>query len=82
VGEQFSTVGELGMSAKSNIERHEIDESEEAILRETSAELIEPTKLEFNDDTLFVKYESFSCGFDVNMGLNVDLYAEYESFFF
>ena len=70
------------MSITSDIEHHKIDESEEAILQETCAEVIEPTKLEFNNDILSVEYESFLCGFDVNVGLDVDLYAEYESFFF
>ena len=38
--------------------------------------------MEFSDDILSVEYEYFSCGFDVNVSLDVDLYAEYESFSF
>ena len=38
-------------------------------------EVIEPTILDFKDDTLSIEYESFSCGFDVNVGLDVDLCA-------
>jgi len=37
--------------------------------------------LKFNDDVLSIEYESFSCGFDVNVGLNENL-AEYEYFSF
>jgi len=35
--------------------------------------------LDFDDDILSIEYESFSCGFDVNVSLDMDLYAEYES---
>ena len=45
-------------------------------------EVLEPTKLEFNDDILSIEYESFSCVLDVNVGLDVDLCAEYEFFSF
>ena len=38
--------------------------------------------MEINDDILSIEYESFSCGFDVNVGLDVNLCAEYESFSF
>jgi len=38
--------------------------------------------LEFKDDILSIEYEYFSCGFDVNVGLDVDLCAEYESLSF
>jgi len=81
-GEDLKSASELDMSVKSDIEHHEIVESEEAILQETCAEVIEPTKLEFNNYILSVEYESFLCGLDVNVGLDVDLYAEYESFSF
>ena len=36
--------------------------------------------MEFSDDILSIEYEYFSFGFDVNVGLDVDLCAEYESF--
>ena len=35
-------------------EDHERDEIEEAVSRETCVEVIEPTKLEFNDDILSI----------------------------
>jgi len=57
---------ELDLSSKSDIEYHEVDESEEPILQETYMEVIEPTKLEFNDTVLSVEYESFSYGFGIN----------------
>jgi len=38
--------------------------------------------LECNDDVLSIEYESFLCGFDVDVSLDVDLHAEYESFSF
>ena len=38
--------------------------------------------MDFNDDILSIEYKSFSCGFDANVGLDVDLCAEYESFSF
>jgi len=41
-------------------------------------EVIEPTILEYNDDILYVEYELFSCGFDINESFD----AEYESFSF
>ena len=45
-------------------------------------EVIEPIKLEFNNDILAIAYESFSYGLYVNVGLDVDLCAEYKSFSF
>jgi len=38
--------------------------------------------LDFDDDILSIEYGSFSCGFDVNVSLDVDLCDEYESFSF
>ena len=38
--------------------------------------------MDFDDDILYVEYESFSCGFDVTEGLDVGFHVEYESFFF
>ena len=45
-------------------------------------EVLAPTTLKFDDDLVSIEYESFLCGFDVNVGLDVDLCAKYESFFF
>ena len=45
-------------------------------------EVIGPPKLKFNNDVLAIEYASFSSGFDVTVGLDVDLCAEYESFSF
>ena len=45
-------------------------------------EVIECTKLEFNDTILFVKYESFSSGFDIDESFNEGFCAKYESFSF
>jgi len=45
-------------------------------LQESCEEVIEPTKLELHDDILSIEYESFSCGFDVNASLDVDMCAE------
>jgi len=44
--------------------------------------VVELTNLEFDDDPFSVEYESFLCGFDVNKGLNVDIYVDYKSFSF
>ena len=38
--------------------------------------------MEFSDNILSIEYESFSCGVNVNVGSDVDLCAEYESFSF
>ena len=66
VGEDLESRRDLDLNIKSNIKHHEIDESEETILQETWADVIEPTKLKFNDTILSVKYESFSYGFNDN----------------
>ena len=42
--------------------------------------VVAPTKLEFNDDILYVEYESFSSGFDINKSLDKVFYVEYKSF--
>jgi len=70
------------LSVKIDFEHHEIEESEEPILQRHCEETLEPTRLKFIDDILFIEYEYFSCGFDVNVGLDVDLCAEYEPFSF
>ena len=69
------------MSMKSNIEHHELDESD-FCSHESCEEDVEPTILDIDDDILSIEYESFSCGFDVTLGLYLDLCAEYESFLF
>jgi len=38
--------------------------------------------LDFDDDILFVEYEYFSCGFDIDESFDEDFYGEYESFSF
>ena len=43
---------------------------------------VEPNNLEYDDDILSVEYESFSCGFDINEGLDEGFCVEYESFSF
>ena len=68
------------MSITPKIEHRDFDESDYTILQETIVDVIEPTTLKSNDDILSIEYESFSYGFDVNMSLDVDLCAEYESF--
>jgi len=70
------------MSVTPKIEHRDFDESDDTILEETIVMVIEPTTLKFDDDILSIEYESFSCGFDVNVGLDVDLCVEYESFSF
>ena len=70
------------MSATTNFEYHELDESDDTVSQESCEEEVTPNKLEFNDDILSIEHESFSCGFDVNVGLDVNLCAEYEYFSF
>ena len=62
-------------------EHHDLDESD-LCSYESCEKVIEPTNFQFDDDIFSVEYESISCGFDVNVGLDVDLCAEYESFSF
>jgi len=69
-GEEFESVSEFD-------EHHEFNESEDICVR-----VVEPTNLQFDNDNFSVEYESFSCGFDVNEGLNVDTCVEYNSFSF
>jgi len=56
--------------------------SQKLYFYKSHAKRLEPTILDFDDDILSIEYESFSCGFDVNVSLDVDLCAEYESFSF
>jgi len=51
-------------------------------LQESCEEVIEPTILDFDDDILFVEFESFSCGFDIDEGFDEGFCVEYESYFF
>ena len=60
------------MSITLEVERHDFNESD-YISQESCEEEVEPTNLEFNDDILSIEYESFLYGFDVNVGLDVDL---------
>ena len=70
------------MSVTTDFKHHELDESDDTLSQKSCVEEATPTKLEFNDDILSTEYESFSCGFDVNVSLDVDLCAEYASFSF
>jgi len=81
-GDDWGNPSELYLSITADFEHHELDESDDTLSPESCAEEATLTKLEFNDDILSIEYESFSCGFDVNVGLDVNLCAEYESFSF
>ena len=81
VGEQSDTVSKLDISITPEVEPHDLDDSKD-ISQELSDEVTELTMLDFNDDILYAKYESFSCGFDVTEGLDVGFHVEYESFSF
>jgi len=81
-GEDLKSASEVNMSVTPEIEHRNFDESDDTILQETIVEVIEPTTLKFDDDILSIEYEYFSCGFNVTVGLDVDLRAEYESFSF
>jgi len=70
------------LSITLDVEHCDFDESKQAILQEPREETLEPPNWEFNDDILSIEYESFSCGFDVNVSFGADLCAEYESFSF
>ena len=79
MGEQCDTIGELDLSIMTEVKPYDLDSSED-ISSETCEEKIEPTILDFDDDVLSIENESFLCGFDVNVSLDVDLCAEYASF--
>ena len=79
-GDECGNPSELDLSITIDFEHHEIEESEETILQRQCEETLEPSRLEFSNDILSIEYEYFSCGFDVNVDLDVDLCAEYESF--
>jgi len=81
-GDEYGNPSELDLSITTDFEHHELDELDGTILQESCEGEATPTRLEFSDDILSIEYESFSCGFDVNVGLDVNLCAEYESFSF
>jgi len=81
VGEQSNTVSELNISVTPKVGPHVLDDSKD-ISQELCDKVTELTMLDFNDDILYAKYESFSCGFDVTEGLDVGFHVEYESFSF
>ena len=76
-GEDLESASELNMSVTPNIEHRDFDESDNTILQEIIMEIIEPTSLKFGNDILSIEYESFSCGFDINEGLNEGFCVEY-----
>jgi len=57
-GDDLGNLSESDVSIESNIKHHDLDESEAICLQEPYMEVIESIKLEFNDDILFVEYES------------------------
>jgi len=81
VGEDLKSASKLDMGITPKIEHCDLDNSKD-ISQETCEEKIKPTILDFDDNILSVEYESFLCGFDVNVSLNVDLCVEYASFSF
>jgi len=78
VGEQSDSVSELDIGITLEVEPHNLHESQE--VKELCDEVIEPTILDFDDDIFYAEYKSFSCGFDVTKGVDVDFHIEYESF--
>ena len=81
VGDDLEILGGLDMSTGTEVKHHDLDDSED-ISHELYDEVTEPIILNFDDDIPSIEYESFSSGLDVNVSLDVDLYAEYESFSF
>ena len=82
VGDDLGSRIELDVSIKSNTKHHDLEESKSISLHEPCAEVIEPTKLEFNNDILSIEYESFACEFDDNESFDEGFYAKYKSFSF
>jgi len=74
-GDECGNPSELDLSVITD-EHHDLDDSD-LCSHESCEKVIEPTKLEFNDGILSIQYKSFSYGFDVNVGLDVDLCAKY-----
>jgi len=81
VGKQSALVSELEISITPKIELHDLDDLE-IISQELCEELTAPTILDFDDDTLYAEYESFSYEFEVTEGLDLGSHAEFESFSF
>jgi len=79
VGDNLDIPGGLDMNVVTEVKPHNLDDSED-ISQELCDEVIEPTILDFDDDILSIENESFSCRFDVNVSLDVDLCTKYESF--
>jgi len=69
------------MSITTEVEHHDFDESKYNP-HESCERVVKPNNLKFDDDILSVKYESFSCEFDINESLDVGFCVEYESFSF
>ena len=68
------------MSIPSVVELRDLEYSN-AISQESHEKDIEPTILDFDDDILYVEYESFSCGFDLDESSDEGFCAEYNFFF-
>ena len=66
-GEDLKSATELDMRITPDIEHRDFDESKEAILQDSCEQKVEPTNLPFDDDIRPIEYESFLCGFDVNV---------------
>jgi len=81
VGDDIEIPGGLDMGTATEVKPYGLDDSKE-ISQESCNEVTKPTILDFDDDILSIEYESFSCGVDVNVSLDVDLSDEYESFSF
>ena len=64
VGEDLGSPSELDLSITAYKEHYDKDKSKTMSLQETCMEVIEPTKLEFNDE--FADNKSFSCEFADN----------------
>jgi len=81
MGEQSDTVSELDISITPEVEPYDLDDSK-GISQELCDEVTELPILDFDDDILYVEYESFSYGLDVTEGLDMGFHLEYESFSF
>ena len=81
VGEQSDLVSELETSIAPIVKLHDFDDMKD-ISQELHDETPELIILDFDDDILYAKYESFSYGLDVTEGFDVGFHVEFESFFF
>ena len=61
VGKQSNTVSELDISITLEVKLHDSDDSKD-ISQELCNEVTEPPILDFDDDILYAKYESFHVG--------------------